>query len=461
MHIFGDLHNVVHAWNSVDALVAGRLQHGRVIDVHADGLIIDFESPHQCSQFLESGMISDSSDKLTTENEWSRNRCSDNCRKTEVDVLQVLMRSRFGRPWVWYPAKFLPLQWNYEASVCGYVEVQLEDATVTEMLPSWQIFRRPAVDDLATRKTGRGHFVIRTCDLPSSCSSMITSALSVNFRTSLQRQSNVHWMSVTDDKLLYLQRADKSSIEPANLVECFQNNDKWEINDECKQVTSSKECQIPHQWHHHNAETMHSADKMGLPIELLTEIFQSFDSVHRSRCRRTCYLWNSILSSQANFTDIWIAGKDHASSSLKGHGKNVYSLANSLPKQPNNRIKSVTFTDAHYNEDCTDIALMNQLMQTTIPKLRRIVFHRCEFGMRQCVKGELRTLTCSFAVDCVIVWKDCRLSHPAGRLYADFSLTFENTKDSRVTDMESRLWDLFKKSLKFDYHDVRLPLVFM
>ncbi|XP_055339176.1 uncharacterized protein LOC129588813 [Paramacrobiotus metropolitanus] len=85
-----------------------------------------------------------------------------------------------------------------------------------------------------------------------------------------------------------------------------------------------------------------------LPIELLTEVFQSMDVVHRSRSRRTCQLWEGVLSSPivAQFVAVEMPAYDRSFTPVQ-IATGLYAVYSALSKH----IAPVTRTVCIRNHD--------------------------------------------------------------------------------------------------------------
>ncbi|XP_055334312.1 uncharacterized protein LOC129585592 [Paramacrobiotus metropolitanus] len=308
MHIYFDSESEkrkpVHGWNTVDALVDGRLQHGMVIDAVEDGLIINFECSQQRGRFVEYGLIFDCSDAVKSE-EHIIACCMDSGLAATADV-QALIRSHPDRPWIWYPAQFLPFQWAHDNWQSGYVEVELENDIVRELLPAAQIRARFSLCDLAARAIAKGHFVTRSCRVPDSYWSTITPVLSDALCRGLENRDKVFCTHVAGEGLIYVQRCTDYPLTPESLERTYQSRSAY--------IAYSQSSNS--QWIRRQVEKLKPPKKrqtrrkpitkkpLSLPAELLTEVFHSLNTVNRTRCRRTCRTWNAILTADGYFTDI-------------------------------------------------------------------------------------------------------------------------------------------------------------
>ncbi|XP_055348489.1 uncharacterized protein LOC129595489 [Paramacrobiotus metropolitanus] len=99
----------VYQWNSVDLLTEnGLFQHGEVIDVAENGLIVDFRCSGQRAQFVNYDNIFLGSLIPCCA---GYSHCNDELRRhpkaTENARVEVLCRSQPGAAWLWYPGRLL------------------------------------------------------------------------------------------------------------------------------------------------------------------------------------------------------------------------------------------------------------------------------------------------------------------------------------------------------------------
>ncbi|XP_055353165.1 uncharacterized protein LOC129599057 isoform X3 [Paramacrobiotus metropolitanus] len=193
MHIYGHEDGAVYAWNSVDVLVDGVLQHGRVINAAKTGLVVDFECRIQRVQFIEYGrafhMI-----KPPYDLDARRDR----------DV-QVLLRADPEGPWRWFRGAMVP-GGDLSSRVNAYiVEAEMPHGTIKELLPRQQVRRPPSDDQLA--QVWPKEFVMRECELPAVWSGMSRMRLKKACGLYLPRLRDVWCARVRKWTLLYVQRS--------------------------------------------------------------------------------------------------------------------------------------------------------------------------------------------------------------------------------------------------------------
>ncbi|XP_055349967.1 uncharacterized protein LOC129596657 [Paramacrobiotus metropolitanus] len=280
MFVYGDHKHsvcacVVHAWNAVDVLIDGRLHHGRVINVAETGLIIDFQCPAGRSQLIEYGTIF---------------RCDD--QNGPPHSAQVLLRRHPDGAWIWYPGRVVPVGscWHGDYEL---VQVQRHYGTVTELLPRERIRETPSEADLRERRVEVGDFVVRSSPLPVA--HMFSASLPFGriFDDEFSRRHKVLLTAVLGREIFYLQRQNSSPLTIQQVADICRTA---RTIDQSRPTLSSREVVVD--------------TRMRLPTELLVEIFQSLDSIHRVRCRRVCLLWNILLTTEAHFPDVWVSGSD-------------------------------------------------------------------------------------------------------------------------------------------------------
>ncbi|XP_055347598.1 uncharacterized protein LOC129594804 [Paramacrobiotus metropolitanus] len=273
----------MHAWNAVDVLVDGLLQPGKIINVAKNGLFIDFGSAGQRSEFVEYGRVFSS---------WRPLESVDAFKTPDV---QALLRAGPDCPWTWYPVPGRIMS-------CG-TESYLDDVYIVEaQLPHGPRRRQRAVVEKSSAPTALGRrlggFRVRdkdcyTWQLPRVCSGESRVPFEI-LKESIFQEREVVCTKVLSDTLLYMQRCSERPLQLQELEKRYvrlgmeENHGDNGISGESfdrYSVNSPREergviCVV---FQH-------------VPTELLVEIFQSQDSVDRVRCRRTCALWNTVLS---------------------------------------------------------------------------------------------------------------------------------------------------------------------
>ncbi|XP_055357247.1 uncharacterized protein LOC129602275 [Paramacrobiotus metropolitanus] len=149
---FDDQNHAVYAWNAVDVLVDGQLQHGDVINMTEGGLIIDFKCPTKRAQFVKYGLIFHCNNR---QNFWPWGE----------QPAQVVLRRHSDGAWIWYPGALVSLG-SFTSNNVELVDIQRPYGTVRELLPWQQVRLAPTNAVLEERRVGQTDFVIRDCPMP-------------------------------------------------------------------------------------------------------------------------------------------------------------------------------------------------------------------------------------------------------------------------------------------------------
>ncbi|XP_055342486.1 uncharacterized protein LOC129590998 [Paramacrobiotus metropolitanus] len=284
MHLYETAERSVYAWNAVDVEMDGMLQHGHVIGLEENDstpprLIVDYGC--QQTELVPYGQI------------WDCSTSSSNnvCVGGQVEVL--LHAGRNG-PWKWYPGKVLIRSFKHLENM-ALVEVSMGGQSHRELLPRQQI-RKPPGKDAQQLLLAAGHFIVRTCSLPNGYWALQPSVAASLLRQT-ERYLNLRFVKVLSQTVLYLRQSHRSSLpgedvliglvfEKKKVVREFgqkslMNNEQ--TDDDCepepKQPSSVGE------------------GGFTVPLDVLKEIFLSLDTIDQQRCRRTCQLWDALLTS--------------------------------------------------------------------------------------------------------------------------------------------------------------------
>ncbi|XP_055353140.1 uncharacterized protein LOC129599033 [Paramacrobiotus metropolitanus] len=417
MHVYGVDDKAVYAWNAVDVLVDGQLQHGRVIEVAETGLLIDFGCDSQRAQLIDHGDIFHS-----VKPDYHVDARQD--RRVEV-----LLRATPDAPWTWFAGTMDP---GNHMSFCAdsyIVDVRLPYGTFTELVPRQQVRRPPSNAELASRRVGAKAFEMRECSLPPENS----------LRLLLQRKHPV-WCGTVNQgtlRLRYVQRARERPLQSRDLeAACME---AWkEHHKEMPRLLISALAEPPAKRQRTSSDSCDA--ELQLPCELMAEIFQSLDSIHRFRCRRVSALWNVLLTTETYFHDVHVSGRPEdypASWATPG-----FWVLNTMLRCVDRRTETLILTHMNVRQcDCATAMIRNQM-----DGLRTLVFNRCVWlypsfavGLILRRRGTVRRV-CGTAER--VVWSHCRIEEP--RLTAVIP-RYSHTCQPKQLKMA--LWDLFEKHL--------------
>ncbi|XP_055356587.1 uncharacterized protein LOC129601738 isoform X2 [Paramacrobiotus metropolitanus] len=419
MFIYGDDVHSVYGWNAMDVLIDGELQHGRVINVEENGLIIDFQCPERRGQLIEYEKV---------------NRCYGYSGRLTADA-QVLLRRHPDGAWIWYAGRLLPVD-DYRYDAFEFVEVQRPYGTVRELVPRAQT-RQPLADvdeDLKRRhRIEKGEFIIRACPLPATHQFRLFSECQMLGRVFDRGQAGcigAWFKGVLNNKLLYLHHPLCDPL-PADIVENICDKARKKI------------CLAAHPlWPNRVPES----SKLRLPPVLLVEIFQSLDSIGRVRCRRVCHLWNALLTTHAHFADVRVSGNSVEYRVEEFRADNLYWVAAGLLKCLRNDTKRAVVSQLWLHDPSGRqlSAPINHILKPG--RLPVLVFHECKFGGWMDPIQKVITQTVDQVIQCAcerVVVKQCRF--PENSLKALVSHHSFNVQSRH--QMERQLWDVFERNL--------------
>ncbi|XP_055342342.1 uncharacterized protein LOC129590921 [Paramacrobiotus metropolitanus] len=455
----------MYQWNNVDVLINGTLQHGVVVGISAvsadgqkQGLLIDFNYPQRHSEFVEYGSIF-SCLYFAAEPPWDAWK---DPTWAETHPLQALLRAVGDRAWTWCPVRLaLPedaeMRRAYCSEIdCGLVEVEWGGALTKELIPFHQIRGVPSPEDLQGRRVGPECFVSRECRLPRGYWAVPQEATRLLWQR-LSYELSACCIAVRSDSFTYFQRSDGRPIVLSNLEQRlenitqmmqYENNNRGQRDgspeDELicgRFVPRLRKVKVPAADHHQRGRGI------PLPREILTEIFQSLDTIERVRKRRVCRLWEAMLDPNAIGKHLWISCRQPLNNRHEERSER-FLLAACLLKYATSATDTVILEEplalSQWKRD--GFGLLAILSQQR--RIRTLVFTRCEFSdcdVHLCdylgyLNGKLSSLeaTCS-----VVVFRDCEMSFTQTSAQMNAKLCLRDTAAQRLT----QLWDAYERSL--------------
>ncbi|XP_055353985.1 uncharacterized protein LOC129599700 [Paramacrobiotus metropolitanus] len=289
----------VYAWNSVDVLTeSGLFQHGEVIDVAENGLIVDFHCNEQRSQLVSYDKIFSASTAPCSAGYhiWYLELRKNPAVKENASV-QVLWRAHPGAAWLWYPGRLLskPMFFPFYVDLL-IVQIQPGGWQSAELFPGQQVRFPPSREALAKRALRPNAFVVRECRLPKH--NWLTGT-DDRRRRQLKAWWSVRVVSVQNAVARLLQPSDARPLTKKNLVGQKREND-FALENECpRENIDHDDSGMPSRKKRKTDADSEQPDMDArIPTEthLLCEIFQSLDTTSRQKLRRVCPLWNTVLT---------------------------------------------------------------------------------------------------------------------------------------------------------------------
>ncbi|XP_055342480.1 uncharacterized protein LOC129591022 [Paramacrobiotus metropolitanus] len=468
MHLFAGSYDSavvydMYQWNAVEVLINGALQHGVVVGLASGdnanrGLLIDFDCPQRHSEFATFDSIF--SGPYLAPGSW------DAWKKpawAEKHPLQALMRVGRDRAWTWCPVKFI-LPENAQLCKalfsdirCGLVEVQWGDAQTKELIPLPQIRGVPSPEDLQVRRGHPESFVSRECRLPRGYWSAPPEATRRLWER-LGREFSACCIAVRTECFTYFQRHDELPISPDRLDSTFDyfiqhpsthNSGRGETEGRPEGEWINRRFVPPLRRVKAPPTEAHRTSR-GIPLasEILSEVFQSLDSVERVRKRRVCRLWEAVLDAGALGNPLWISCR-YPFHTVRDAETEQFILAGGLLKY------ATPTTDTVILEDSLELAYRSRdvyELLTTLVQSRRfttLVLSRCDFSDQDFDFGDYlewinERLSAVAATCSVVVWRDCKMA----LTYTSAQVTFARF-DLRDTPARrlAQLWEVYERSL--------------
>ncbi|XP_055337372.1 uncharacterized protein LOC129587588 [Paramacrobiotus metropolitanus] len=432
MHLYRDDKHPINAWNAVDVLVDGLLQHGHVVNVAKDGLIIDFHCAGQRAQLIKYGRIfrfpSSSSSIISDDT------------LPPATAVQVLLHHPPDGAWIWYHGTIVGLA-DYLNKSFECVQVPLLDA-IQELVPRGQVRPPPADGDREGCRVMEKDFVVRCARLPDACAADGSQLVREIFQKKLARGFNIVCVSLSVPKrtLQYLQRQDARPLKSKDLEEVYT----------CSQLNGTRPS--PSRSEHEAAASITAppgdGDGIPLPPVLLLEVFRSLDSIRRVRCRRVCALWNTLLITDGYFPDVRVSG--NAEYGVLPYYADDYLVTACLLKRLTRATAVVVLANlGSHNEPNHLISLIDHIIDGS--RLRAVVFHQCEFSLNlgltfPHLMGDITSLVMGCSKCGQVIMKNCRIYD----IHLEAVVTQHVFTMPSYEQTEIRMWDLFERGLVLD-----------
>ncbi|XP_055336639.1 uncharacterized protein LOC129587047 [Paramacrobiotus metropolitanus] len=374
MYLYENPERSVYAWNAVDVEIDGQLQHGYVVGLKEEDstpprLIVDFGCPQQQAVLVPYGKIFD---------------CSNDryCHAGKGTAVEVLLHDGPQRPWRWFPGTMLVPDFQHLYQVV-LVEVALAGQSRRELVPRQQIRDAPGEAAQRTPLTA-DQFVIRTCRVPSGYWIMDRSRAAWLLRH-LEKTLKLRLVTILSQKMHSVRRRPDPSLwrghefdeHPADVFESDWS--KEALDSKFHKVTEDPDASPKRK-----RPLTFGERKLAVPLELLKEVFHSLDTVDRLRCRRTCQLWEAILTS-AELCQVLLVSRQQFFPSLKVGGNGNYVMYSCIFKQitPATRTicirETVAFHLSRWNmqkETAEALALIKTTLDDADIRIVRLILYR-------------------------------------------------------------------------------------
>ncbi|XP_055330300.1 uncharacterized protein LOC129582726 [Paramacrobiotus metropolitanus] len=377
MYLYENDERSVYAWNSVDVEINGLLQHGHVIGLEekSEGdstpprVIVDFGCPSQQSVAVGFGKIWDCSTEPY----------SIPCKG---DKVEVLLQDGPHRPWAWYSGKVLIRKFKHLQHV-ALVDVMIGGAWRRELIPDRQI-RDLTVRVLRAPPLATDHFVMRTCSVPHGYWILDRKPAAFMLRL-MEKRFQLRFVKILSQTMLYLRRLRESPLGEGHR---FDDHPVKIFEREWKRTTFSPEWR--EEAERADAEPKRKQplrvgeDGLAVPLGVLKEIFHSLDTVDRQRCRRTCRLWETQLTS-AELCEIVRVSRQKESSSRPVQFDCNYAMYACIFKHITPAVHTVCIRDTetffltrYTMQDDTDevLDIIKKLLDDAGRRLERLIVHR-------------------------------------------------------------------------------------
>ncbi|XP_055357610.1 uncharacterized protein LOC129602580 [Paramacrobiotus metropolitanus] len=444
----------VRTWNAVDVEVDGMLQHGYVIgledmlenDSTPPRLIVDFGCPSQQAVLVPYGKILDCS-------------VSKFCNAREGDDVEVLLHDGPGRPWKWYPGKMLIrgfqlLPWG------ALVELRRDGQVCRELLPRQQI-RDVSSEAVKPIPLPAGHFVVQTWGVPNGYWALEQSASAMLLRK-VEREFSLRFVKVLSQEMHYVRRRQEAPFSTENVAASFERGRKNHAY--CHQLDERTEESEPKR----KKPLTFGERGLPLPLEVLKEVLRCLDTVDQQRCRRTCQLWETLLTSAELCQVLRVSRQQPRLDRIKQWDCN-YAMYCCIFKHITPTTHTLCIHDAepsylqHWNRSAADEvgALLKKVLDDAGMRIERCIVHQRSIRMQtsdphdQCSIGVLcaeTALHLSQLVSCSdrVIWKDYSLALAEKRRVTLMEFRIPSAVFTRGYVSAARIADLLEQHLRCD-----------
>ncbi|XP_055353141.1 uncharacterized protein LOC129599034 [Paramacrobiotus metropolitanus] len=293
MYLYEDADRWVHTWNAVDVEIDGLRQHGLVVGLEENGstpprLLVDFECPTQRSVVVPHGKV------------WQCYPYPIGLVRNLRDV-EALLHDGPHRPWTWYPGRVLIPYFEHRNEV-SLVEVMVSGELRPELIPYRQIRDPGAEERFQGKLVAVDHLVIRTCDVSNGYWTLEPSVATWLLRRA-EKRFDLRFTKVLNQQMHYVRLREESPMwwneftgDVAGVFEKERNHPDYYYK--LLEITKKR-----------GKPSDYGEQYLALPVELLKEVFHSLDTVHRQRCRRTCPLWEALLTSAELCQEVRVTRK--------------------------------------------------------------------------------------------------------------------------------------------------------
>ncbi|XP_055342604.1 uncharacterized protein LOC129591073 [Paramacrobiotus metropolitanus] len=308
MHLYENDKQPLYTWNAVDVEIGGLLQHGYVVgleeksenDLTPPRLIVNFGCPAQQAVIVEYGKIWDCSTHRSI-------------RRRAVTDVEGLLHDGTHRVWKWHPGKTTVPRFD-EVDGVTLVEVTMDGQCRRELIPYRQIR-----DPIQRQLLPDDHFVMQTCRVPNGYWTLQSSA-SASLLREVERKFYLRFFKVLSQEMHFVRRRQNRTLRhmslDADLASVLERETKAALrvlNRNLPEEIDEPESELKRK----KPLIVVEGKLLTLPLEVLKESFHALDTVDRQRCRRTCQLFDALLTSLDLCKDVRIALGRPSPSSVK------------------------------------------------------------------------------------------------------------------------------------------------
>ncbi|XP_055353859.1 uncharacterized protein LOC129599599 isoform X2 [Paramacrobiotus metropolitanus] len=149
-----------------------------------------------------------------------------------------------------------------------------------------------------------GHFVINACNVPSGYWVMRPSAAALLCRE-IEETLELHFVNILSRTMYYLRRRQDIPFCDDKVEMEFEDRHESYTNYRHNLLKIPAESDAEDEPKRKKPLGVGGGDLV-VPLDVLQEIFRSLDTVDRQRCRRTCSLWDALLTSAELCLDVHV-----------------------------------------------------------------------------------------------------------------------------------------------------------
>ncbi|XP_055327580.1 uncharacterized protein LOC129580875 [Paramacrobiotus metropolitanus] len=231
-----------------------------------------------------------------------------------------------------------------------------------------------------------GHFTLQTCSVPNGYWAMQQSASALLLKH-VEQTFRLQFVKILSHEMYFVRRRYESPIGDEDIARVFERERQnpafcGRLLEETKELESEPKRKKP---------SIDVEQGLNLPLEVLKEIFHSLDTVDRQCCRRTCPLWETILTSAELSRDLHVSRQQPSSPSQARWDCDNYAMYACIFKHITSATRTICIREIgteyihhrnlHYSNEALD--LIKRFFADTGLRVDRFILYQRSIRMAQ------------------------------------------------------------------------------